>query len=71
MAPPKHAPDRLKNMSAGVNATRSATRVLLGERGLEPKGMFFAQKLYNLDPVLNKPLLLKRVTEGVEPPVAR
>ena len=57
-------------MSAGVNATRSATRVLLGERGLEPKGMFFAQNLSNLDPVLNKPLLLKRVTEGAEPPVA-
>ena len=29
--------------------------------------MFFAQKLSNLGPVLNKPLQLKRVTEGPEP----
>ena len=57
-------------MSAGVNAIRSASRVLLKERGREPKGMFFAQKLSNLGPVLNKPLLLKRVTEGAEPPAA-
>ena len=49
-------------MSAGVNASR----VLLRERGREPKGMFFAQKLSDLGPVLNKPLLLKRVTEGAE-----
>ena len=28
--------------------------------------MFFAQKLSNLVPVLNKPLLLKRVTEGAQ-----
>ena len=28
--------------------------------------MFFAQKLSNLGPVLNKPLLLKRVTEGAQ-----
>ena len=54
-------------MSAGVNAIRSASRVLLRERGREPKGMFFAQKLSNLGPVLNKPLLLKRVTEGQSP----
>ena len=32
--------------------------------------MFFAQNLSNLGPVLNKPLLLKRVTEGAEPPAA-
>ena len=57
-------------MSAGVNATRCVTRVLLRERGREPKGMFFPQKLSNLGPVLNKPLLLKRVTEGAEPPAA-
>ena len=41
---------------------------LLRERERESKGMFFAQKLSNLGPVLNKPLLLKRVTEGAEPP---
>ena len=57
-------------MFAGVNATRSATRVLLRERGLEPKVTVFCTKLSNLDPVLNKPLLLKRVTEGAEPPAA-
>ena len=28
--------------------------------------MFFAQKLSNLGPVLNKPLLLKRVAEGAQ-----
>ena len=28
--------------------------------------MFFAQKLFNLGPVLNKPLLLKRVTEWAQ-----
>ena len=28
--------------------------------------MFFAQKLSNLGPVLNKPLLLKRVTEWAQ-----
>ena len=57
-------------MFAGVNATRSATRILLREKGREPKEMFFAQKLSNLGPVLNKPLLFKRVTEGAEPPAA-
>ena len=58
-------------MSAGVNATRSATRVLLRERGLEPKVNVFAQKLSNLGPVLNKqPLQLKRVTKGADLPAA-
>ena len=28
--------------------------------------MFFAQKLSNVGPELNKPLLLKRVTEGAQ-----
>ena len=37
---------------------------------LKPKEMFFAQKLSNLSPVLNKPLQLKRVTKGAEPPAA-
>ena len=56
-------------MSTGVNATRSATRVLLSKRergGLNQRQMFFAQKLSNLGPMLNKPLLLKRVTEGAQ-----
>ena len=57
-------------MSAGVNATRSVTRVLVRERDLNQKQMFFAQKLSNLGFVLNKPLLIKRVTEGPEPPAA-
>ena len=34
--------------------------------GLNQKKMFFAQKLSNLGPVPNKPLLLKRVTEGAQ-----
>ena len=33
--------------------------------------MFFAQKMSNLGPVLHKPLLLKRVTEGPEPQLLR
>ena len=32
--------------------------------------MFFAQKLSNLGPVMNKTMQLKRVTEGSEPPAA-
>ena len=32
--------------------------------------MFFAQKLSILGPVLNKPLQLKRITVGAEPPAA-
>ena len=63
--------NRLKNMSAGVNGTRSATRVLVRERGLEPKvNVFLLQKVSNLGPVLIKPLQLKCVTEGPEPPAA-
>ena len=34
------------------------------EGGLEPKVNFLAQKLSNLGPVLNKLMLLKRITEG-------
>ena len=34
---------------------------------MNQKECFFAQKLSNLGPVLNKPLLLKRVAEGAEP----
>ena len=52
-------------MSTGMNATRSATKVLLRERRLEPKVNIFAQ-LSDLGPVLNKPLLFKRVTEGAQ-----
>ena len=37
---------------------------------LNQKQMFFALKLSTLGPVLNKPLQLKRVTEGAEPPAA-
>ena len=37
--------NRLKNLSAEVNATTSATRVLLRERGLEPKVNVFCTKI--------------------------
>ena len=37
--------NRLKNLSAAVNAIRSATRVLLRERGLEPKVNVFCTKI--------------------------
>ena len=37
---------------------------------LKPKVNVFAQKLSNLSPVLTKPLQLKRVTKGAEPPAA-
>ena len=38
----------LKTRSAAVNATRSATRILLKGRRLEQQVNFFAQNLYNL-----------------------
>ena len=44
----------LKNRSTEVNATRSASRIL-GGKVLETKAFFFfARKLSNLGPVLNK-----------------
>ena len=46
------------------------TEFCLERGGLNQKKMFFPQKLSNLGPVLNKPLQLKRVTEGAEPPAA-
>ena len=60
---------RLKNLSVAVNATRSATRILLRERELEPKVKFFALRLSNLGPVLNKLMQLHRIP-GKEPPAA-
>ena len=58
--------NRLKNLSAAVNATRSATRILLRGRRPEPKvKFFFAQNLSSLSPVPNKLMLLKRIKEGV------
>ena len=36
--------NRLKNLSAAVNATRSATRILVKERGLESKVNFFLHR---------------------------
>ena len=56
----------LKNLFTAVNATRSATRMLLRGRGVESKVVcfFFAQKLPTLGHVLNKPQQLKRITEG-------
>ena len=56
--------NRLKNLSAAENATRSATRILLKQRGLEPKVKFYGQKLSELGHLLNKPMQLKRITEG-------
>ena len=58
---------RLKNPSVALNATRSATRILLRGRGLEPKANIFPQKLFNLGPVLNKLMPLKRITGGRAP----
>ena len=57
--------NRLKNLSAAVNETRSAVRILIRMRGLN--------QLFNLGPVLNKLMQLKRITKGglgAELPVA-
>ena len=63
--------NRLKNvMSAGVNATRSATRVLLRERRLEPKVNVFCTKIVRFRSRAEQTVATKRVTEGVEPPAA-
>ena len=65
--------NRLKNLSAVVNAIRSATRIFLRKRGFEPKVNFFAQKLSNLGSVMNELMQLNRITErawGAEPPTA-
>ena len=53
------AHDRLKNLSTVVNATRCAIL-----RGVNQKQIFFAQKLSDFGPVLNKLMQLKRVTDG-------
>ena len=48
-----------------MNATGSATRILLrGSLNQNLLLFFFAQKLSNLGPVLNKPMQLKRTAEG-------
>ena len=52
----------LKTLSAAVNATKRASKILL--RG-EPKVNFFAQNLFNLGREPNKLMQLKRVTNGV------
>ena len=54
--------NRLKNLSAAVSATRSAIRILLRGRGLEPKVKSFAPKLSKLGPVSNKLMQLMRIT---------
>ena len=56
------ARNRLKNLSTAVNTTRRSTRILLRE--VNQKQIFFSQKLPDLDPVLNKLMQLKRVTDG-------
>ena len=53
-----------KNLSVAVIATRSATRILLRERGFNRNYIFFAEKLSNLGPVLNKLMQLKLISEG-------
>ena len=63
----------LKNLTAAVNVTKSATRIFLKGKGLESKAKFFTQKFSNLGPVLNKLMQLKRITERelrAEPPAA-
>ena len=67
--PPELRPcrNRLKTLSAAVNANKSATRILL-KRG-ETK-IIFSQKLSNFGLVLNKLMQLERVTDwglGAEP----
>ena len=66
--------NRLQNLSAAVNASRSTTRILLRGKRLEPKVKFFLhKKLPNLGPTLNELMQLKRITEaawGTEPPIA-
>ena len=58
------AHNRLRNLSAAVNAAKRATRMLL--RGVNQTFfvVFFAEKLYNLGLVLNKLMQVKRVTGG-------
>ena len=56
--------NRLKNLSKAVNATRNATRILLKGAGLNQNQNYFAQKLSNLGPVLNKLMQLERITKG-------
>ena len=53
---------RLKNLSAAVNATKNVTKILLWGVNQE-LFFFFAQKLSDLGPVLNKLMQLKRVTD--------
>ena len=57
--------NRLKNLSAAVNATRSSTRIWYEGGDLNQKQIFLKLKLSNLGHVLNKPLQIKRITEGV------
>ena len=61
--------NRLKNLSAQVNATRSATRIRLRDKDLNQKKIFLT-KLSDLGPELNKPMQLKCITGGPgdEPP---
>ena len=60
--------NRLKTLSAAVNAAKRANRILQ-KRGKTK--VIFAQKLSNLGLVLNKRIKLERVTDrglGAEPP---
>ena len=70
LGPPELRPcrNRLKTLSAAVNAAKRATRILL-KRGQTK--IIFAQKLSNLDLVLNKLMQIERITNrglGAEPP---
>ena len=42
--------NRLKNLTAPVNATRRGTRILLREKGLEPQVNFFSTKIVSFQP---------------------
>ena len=56
---------RLKNLSAAVNATKKRNQNFAKrERSWTKSKIFFAQKLSNLGPMLNKLMQLKRITKG-------
>ena len=53
--------NRLKNLSTAVNATKRATSILL--KKVNQTKNFFAKKMPDLAPVLNKLMQLKRVAD--------
>ena len=54
----------LENSVSSSECDQKLTRILLRGGSLNQTQNFFVQKLSNLGPVLNKPMRLKRITEG-------